>query len=132
MIIRTSLFKQTFTLLFLIALAHYLASALYIYWSVWWFDMVLHFSSGFCVGMAAVLVFQFYLYKNISIKKSVTVGLIFAFVIGISWEIFELYFDIAFFSDGMIYIADTLSDLILDVCGGFLGSLYAHYLISKK
>lgn len=126
------LFKRTFGLLVLIGIADFVANTLYLYWTVWWADMIMHFSAGFCVAMAGILFWQYFLDKNIKFKKAVAVALLFTITIGLMWEIFETYFDIAMISDGYSYVTDTISDLILDVCGGILGSIYAYNVLNKK
>lgn len=130
--IKKPLFKQTFSLLFVIGISDFFANSLYLYWTVWWFDMVMHFISGVCVGMAGVLFWQYIFEKNLSFSKAIKVGVISAFVIGIGWELFELYFEVTSFSDGVLYITDTTSDVILDVCGGLLGAIYGHKILNKK
>ncbi len=129
--LKSSLFKQTFILLFAIGVADFLAHAWYLYWTVWWFDVIMHFSAGFCVAMASVLIWQYFFDKNISLKKSVAISFLFVLTVGLMWEIFETFFGIEQLSDGYNYVMDTVSDLILDICGGILGSIYAHKLINK-
>lgn len=130
--VRTKLFKHTFLLLFAIGVADFVANSLYLYWTVWWFDMVMHFSSGFCVGMATVLLWQYFVDKNVKFDRAIKIALLSVFAVGIAWEVFESYFQIMLISDGMPYITDTISDLILDVTGGLLGSIYAYRLIFNK
>ncbi len=125
------LFKRTFALLFLIGLGNLVANKLYLYWTVWWVDMIMHFSAGFCVAMATVLVWQYLLDKNISLRKSVFVSFLLVLMVGLAWEVFETYFEIEMLSDGYLYVTDTLSDLLLDICGGILGSIYAYKVLNK-
>ena len=93
--------------------------------------MVMHFTAGICIGMATVLVWQYFFNQEMSIKKAVWTALVFTLAVGLSWEIFELYFELTFFSDGVAYVTDTSSDLILDLCGGLLGAIYAHRIVFK-
>ena len=58
-------------------------------------------------------------------KKIILIGLLSVIFVGVVWEIFEVHFGITFLSDGIVYIRDTFSDLILDLCGGIFGVLYA-------
>ena len=130
--IRKPLFKRTFALLFIIGFLDFLANTFYLYWTVWWFDMIMHFISGACVGMAAVLIWQFYFENKFNIWAAIKIAIISAFVIGILWEFYELYFEITSFSDGVLYWTDTSSDLLLDVSGGILGALYGHKVLLKS
>lgn len=125
------LFKRTFALLILIGVGDFVANALYLYWTVWWADMIMHFSAGFCVAMAGIVFWQFFLDKNISFKKAVAVAFMFTITVGLMWEIFETYFEIAMTSDGYSYVTDTISDLILDVSGGILGAIYSYKVLNK-
>ncbi len=125
------LFKRTFALLFAIGVANLIANKLYLYWTVWWADVVMHFSAGFCVAMASVLVWHYLLDRNISLRKSAFVSFLIVLIVGLLWEIFETHFEIELISDGYLYVADTVSDLILDICGGILGSIYAYKVLNK-
>ena len=55
-----------------------------------------------------------------------------ALIVGVAWEIFEVYFGVTSFSDGVVYVRDTASDLLMDLVGGFSGSLYARKMIDIK
>ncbi len=94
--------------------------------------MLVHFSAGTCVGMAALLVYNFK--ENIvpPIGKSIWIGLVYVLIIGLLWEVYELYFEITSLADGIDYYLDTISDVIMDLSGGLLGSLYAHYVLAKQ
>ena len=122
----TKLFKHAFILLLVIATLDILGEVFYLYWSIWWFDTLLHFLSGICVTMGGISVY-FYIFKNLTpdTTKIILIGLAWIVFIGVIWEIFELYFGITFLSDGITYIRDTSSDLLMDIIGGLVGSLYA-------
>ena len=93
--------------------------------------MVLHLISGLFLGMVGVLFLQFF--YDFSIFKPMNVIMFAVFVglvVGILWEIYELNSGLTFLSDGMVYYRDTLSDLLLDVCGAFFGAMYAKKLSS--
>lgn len=127
------LFIQAFVLLCLIAISHIVAIKLYVYWTVWWFDIILHFLGGVCVSMGAISVWQ-YVFNNkyLSKKRTLFVGIFSVVVIGILWEVFELHFDLTLLSDGNEYWFDTISDLILDITGGIMGAMYAYKLDDRS
>jgi hypothetical protein len=127
----TRLFKYTFWVLAFVGAINYAAIHLYLYWTVWWFDMVVHFSAGVCVGMASVLVYAFYRKMTPSTAQAITTALIGALAIGVLWEFYELVFHITSLSDGMAYATDTSSDILMDLSGGLLGGLYAHHVLVK-
>ena len=124
--IQTPLFKKTFALLFIIAVLNFISNELYLQWTFWWIDVLLHFLSGATVAMATIIVWNhFGRVSKFHKLKIIAVAVFSAFVVGIIWEIYELYFGITFLSDGIVYVRDTASDLIMDICGGFFGTLHA-------
>lgn len=125
------LFKRTFALLSIIGIANLVANKLHLYWTVWWADVFMHFSAGFCVAMASVLLWHYLLDRKISLRKSVFVSFLVVLIVGLAWEVFETHFEIEILSDGYLYVYDTVSDLILDICGGLLGSIYAYKVLNK-
>src|SRR3989344_6017494 len=122
MMSQTKLFKFTSVLLFLIFILYFLELKFYLSWTVWWYDILLHFLGGSVVGMAVLLIFERFFDMEITgVFKTVLIGIVGAFVIGVLWEILELRLNLTSFSDGVVYITDTISDLILDMTGAFFG-----------
>ena len=131
--VRTRLFKNTFALLVLVGVLDLMGIYLYLYWTVWWFDMVTHFLAGSVVGLATLLVWQkFSTFTEEKLSKIIWSAVIGGLLVGLLWEEFELYFDLTSFSDGMAYVTDTVSDLILDTVGAFLGALYGIKIWKKN
>ncbi len=131
--VRTRLFKNTFALLVLVGVLDLMGIYLYLYWTVWWFDMVTHFLAGSVVGLATLLVWQkFSITTDEKVSKIIWSAVIGGLLVGLLWEEFELYFDLTSFSDGMAYVTDTVSDLILDTLGAFLGALYGMKIWKKN
>ena len=127
------LFIRAFVLLILIGLLDFIADKFYLYWTLHWFDSVLHFISGVCIAVGGIstwlLIFN---NGNHSKKRILTIGLLFVAIIGILWEFFELRFGITSLSDGIHYATDTTLDVFLDMLGGFLGSLYSYRFLSNN
>ena len=131
--LETRLFRHIFILLFVVAILNFLGTTFYLYWTLWGFDTVVHFLAGASVSMAVVLFWEYYFpNKTPSLIKTIFLAVLVAFIIGILWEIYELYFDLTSFSDGIVYVRDTLSDLLMDITGGFFGTLWAMKILSKK
>jgi hypothetical protein len=130
------LFKQTFFLLFVVAVLNFFADTLYLFRFIWWFDILLHFLAGGVVAMAWILTGDFVRGETQGDKNRIILIAIFsALVIGILWEIYELYFDITGvdeISHGMSYVVDTAKDIVMDLSGGLFGGLYGLKVISKK
>ena len=95
--------------------------------------MVLHFLSGILVGIVTTLVFHKFFHKKdgefTKIFVSAMVSIVF---VGIAWEIYELYFEMTSFSDGMNYYIDTSSDLFLDIVGTLFGAWYGIVVFKKE
>lgn len=130
---KTSLFKTAAILLFIIALMHFVGVKFYLDWFYWWYDMVLHFLGGVVVGMFSLV----FIKKTVDLStwtnnKIITRAIFSTLVIGLLWEVFELSVGTASFSDGMAYVTDTSSDLILDIVGSFFGSLYGIKIWKKN
>lgn len=120
------LFRNTAILFFIIGALNYAGNKLYLYWTTWWHDMIMHFIAGFVVAMTIVLVYQIFFKRFLWFKSNlVLISVLFTISIGLFWEFFELYYEITSFSDGMAFWTDTSSDLILDTLGGYLGALYS-------
>ncbi len=119
---QSKLFKHFFTRLIFIGLLNAAGFVLHLHQYLSWFDMVLHFLAGICVAWAGLLLF---LHSSQARGRIIFFGVVLALVIGLLWEYYEWYFGITSFADGAKYISDTISDLVLDTLGGFLGSLYA-------
>ena len=131
--LKTKLFKTTFLLLAIVGALDIVAVKLYLFWSVSQFDSVVHFFAGICVGMASILFWRYGLNRTAADKsKILLVAVVGALIIGIIWETFELYFGITFLSDGINYIEDTGSDLLMDIVGGFLGGAYGFRLLTNN
>ena len=94
---------------------------------------MLHFLGGVCVAMA-FLSFYYYIFKFTTTNKLKVIGIVFISVVtvGVLWEIFELVAGQTFLTDGVVYIRDTASDLLMDVCGGFFGTLYSYGILPKE
>lgn len=128
----TRLFKHTFTLFLIIGTLDFIAQKFYFYWTIWWYDMLLHFISGACVAMIAlVLLNAFFRPVTLSKNKAMILSLIAVFIVGSIWEVYEWYFNISTLTEGANYYTDTSSDLILDMSGGLLGFLYGYKLLKK-
>lgn len=105
----------------LICILYSLSVSLYFFWTLWWFDIVLHILGGMWVALIALW------YTRVRVlsseKKAFAVALIASFGIGVLWEVFEYVTGTTFAHDN--YIFDTLSDLAADIAGGGIAFIYA-------
>ena len=124
--------KNSFILIFflvlIIAVLNSIGNSFFLYWKFWWFDIVMHFLGGLWVGLSALWVYFFSGYfKDIKRNKKniFFISLFSVLIIGLGWEVFEYIIKVNF-SDN--YISDTVSDLIMDICG----SVVAYFLFLKE
>jgi len=117
------LFKRLTILILFIFVINFFADKFYWYYSIWWFDMPMHFLGGFFVGLVLI---WFLSYKNFSPELSfdlffkIFLGIL---LIGIGWEIFEILFN-NIIAQNSFNILDTVSDICFDASGGLYAILY--------
>lgn len=118
-------------------LSLFLGSAADFYYRYWWWDIVLHTSSGFLLGIIG-FVALFLLNNTDRLPKGMkpsflcVFGVMFAVTLGVAWEIFEFAVDSIAPAINMqsreTGVADTMHDLIVDTIGavivGFMGYAY--------
>lgn len=107
------------------------------YTKFWWWDLVLHTSSGFLFGILGFLLL--YVLSNeprvyIRMKPGFVAmfGFTFAVAIGVVWEIFEFFMD-STFGLGMQKSgsADTMWDLIVDALGALVIAVLGYLYLRK-
>lgn len=113
---------KTTTVFFLItasvmAVSHYLAIELYIYWRYPWFDIPMHFIGGSVVALGYLSIRDF-VPKLPSRLFTFVPAIIFVFGIALLWELFELVAGITM-QNG--YVIDTVADVIFGLFGGTVG-----------
>ena len=125
------LFKKTFILFFTIGILNFIGHKLLLYSGTFWYDKILHFLSGFVIAMTVVLFYNMFakIYP-VSSGKLILVALFATIFIGLLWEYFEYYFDIALL-DGGDYWDDTSLDLLMDFIGGYFGARYSIKISNK-
>lgn len=109
----------TISILAILLGLHLMGMANHLYVTYWFYDIILHFLAGIAVGISTICIAE--LCGIEFIKNRLWITLIIVLVAGISWELFELYFDISGYGYGThAYNVDTVKDLIMDMLGGFL------------
>ena len=97
---------------------HLMGIYFYLYWTVSWFDILLHFLGGLSLGVFFIWLFGL---RERSYKTLFLVVL-FIVIIGVGWEIFEYINNIAKSTEE--YVPDTILDLVMDTAG----AVVAYYL----
>ncbi len=106
-----------FLVIFVLGL-NMLAMKFYWYYSIWHFDMLMHFLGGFFIGLMA-----FYLFVSRNFSVSLAKILFFVFLVGAGWEIFEILVNV-FITGHLFNLADSVSDIFFDLAGGVSALLY--------
>ena len=102
----------------------------------WWWDVLLHVSSGIVIGFAGFLL-MYILDKRSKIKANPLLIVIFAFAFSVAfgalWEIFEFAVDQLFgFNMQRSGLVDTMWDLIVDTLGAFITSFIGYFYLRGK
>jgi hypothetical protein len=113
--------------MFFIFLVNFLANKFYWYFSIWWFDMPMHFLGGFWIGLAFVFLFP----PKDSSMTSVFKIIFFVLLIGVGWEVFEIFFN-NYLAQNPFNMLDTISDVFFDLSGGLCAILYLWRKQQKK
>ena len=122
-------FTPSIVVMIVVVALHWLASLQGFYWTVGWYDIMMHFLGGlwtFLFGMWA-----FSAHPKLSFYVTVKNMLLFVFVVGILWEAHELYFGFASFAHPDYWI-DTPQDMFFDMLGAILGAgIYKRTIIAN-
>ena len=109
---------------------HYFALAYHLYFSIWWFDLLVHSLSGALVGLFVISVLMQFFAPSLLSGNTYPLLLqviLCTVIVGTFWETFELAFRLIP-TDLYAYISDTASDMMMNVIGAtagyFCGLLY--------
>lgn len=94
-----------------IAVLHQLALEHFLYWKLWWFDVLLHFLGGVLIGGIA------FVFSDVYKTPRLLTLILILLIVGIGWEVFEWIFKLY---DGAWDPVDTAIDLAMDTLGAFL------------
>ena len=120
---RKRFFKILASLIFTIFFLNFIAQKFYLYFSIWWSDMFMHFFGGFWLGLAFI---WFLLRKNISLElhfQFICQTASFVLLIGVLWELYEILFN-NIIAQIPFNTLDTVSDIFFDLAGGTFALLY--------
>lgn len=97
-----------------------------LYFTIWWYDIVMHFLGGLWVALIALWFYKAFAGENAESSKGYLVALVVVVVVGIAWEVLEVLAGLTF--TGGNYAIDTVVDLIMDV----LGAIFATRLVFRR
>jgi uncharacterized membrane protein YjdF len=104
--------------MFFIFITDLLAQHFYWYFSIWYFDMIMHFLSGLWVGLFFTWFFGDKVESKIVIKT-----VLFVLLVGVLWEVFE-FFTKNYMGGDPFDTFDTLSDVFFDLLGAIVAVFY--------
>ena len=130
-IMKSPLFKPFFIILVLVGALDLVATYLHLFDTIMWFDMIMHFSGGFFISSAVLLIFTRKFDRTFSYGELLLWGLGSAVVIGVLWECFELYFGITYFWSPS-YWGDNGMDVTMDTFGGLIAVWYSYYTLTTN
>ena len=130
-------FFQLAILLFLFA-SMYLGEIQLFFIRFWWWDVVLHITSGMILGIVGFFLLYF-LNQKAQIHVELSSGFIavfafsFAVTVGVVWEIFEFTVDsLANSNMQKSGLVDTMWDLIVDAGGAAISALVGYFYVKRE
>jgi hypothetical protein len=121
-----------FTLTFatLVAFLHLLAIQYYLYWLIWWYDIIMHFLGGVVVASFTGW-FTFDLVKRLGQYKYFILVLGIFLVVAVLWEIFEYSVGFTYRAFGS-YKFDTTKDIIVGLIGASTFLAFSLELLPRR
>lgn len=120
---RKKLFKISAYLVIFIFIINFIANKLYWYYSIWWFDMPMHFLGGLFIGLGCL----WFLYSkdrphelSWRLVLKIFLGVL---LVGVLWEIFEIIF-YQIIAQSPFNSLDTIHDIFFDLAGGLFSLLF--------
>jgi len=120
---RKKLFKISAYLVIFIFIINYIATKLYWYYSIWWFDMPMHFLGGLFIGLGCI---WFLFHKELPLElswKLVLKVFLSVLLIGVLWELFEIVF-YQIIAQSPFHALDTIHDIFFDLAGGVFAIIF--------
>ena len=100
-----------FGLVSLVWVLNLLAITFSFYWTLGWYDYMMHFLGGLAIGILVIWLLSL----RASLPKSFLIVFIGVMAVGVGWEIFEYLNGLTFSTEG--YALDTFHDLLMDAVG---------------
>lgn len=107
---------------FVLAVIHSIASELYLYWHIFWFDIPMHFFGGAIVSLGFYTLRDLGLFPNKALRLIPLLLLV--LLVALCWEGYEYFIGYPIWGE---YAFDTIADLCMGVGGGAVG-----YFIGKS
>ena len=123
MLFRKLLFAQFFVLA-TVASLYIVGMLLYLNWTFWWYDIVLHLLGGVWVALAVSTVLVRFARQPTLVHCILGIA-----VVGVLWELFEVAVGMPREAN---YALDTSIDLLMDVLGSIMGFLFIRRTVPSE
>lgn len=127
---QNKIFRAMFWILFIVGAMNAIAYKLYLFWTVIWFDMVMHFLGGLFVSLFFFAMLSV-LKSKLSYVEKLVLGVVFTVLVGLVWEYYELVIGVTNLAD-TVYWGDTGMDIVMDTLGSIVGVLFVHWVEKKN
>jgi hypothetical protein len=112
-------FWPSFLLIIVIASLHITALSQEYYWTIWWYDVMMHFLGGTWTALFILWIAHIIPRPGV-LRLANPLSLVFLVImVGIVWELYELLFELTTVSDPG-YVLDTVKDFCMDTLGAVL------------
>lgn len=114
------LFHWITFIIILIVLLNTFATSFYLYSTLWWFDIPMHFLGGVFTALLSLWFFVRVVPARFlpnTLWGWVITVLLSVFIVGLAWEMYELIVDLITGAGDYVYL-DAFSDLWNDLAGG--------------
>jgi hypothetical protein len=124
-----SILYSAFIFTALVGVLNKIGGIYFLYWGLPWYDILVHFLGGVALGLFFIWGYYFssFTAKSLIIDRYYYLKIIsLVMIVGLGWEFFEYYFDIAHPTRGRYY-EDTSMDLFFDFLGVWIACLFIKY-----
>jgi hypothetical protein len=122
------IFTRVALVIFLIFLLNFVGSRFYWYYSIWYFDIIMHILGGLWVGLAVIWIFS---KSKVAFSiRNIALFFVGVLIVGIFWEIFEILVNETIARNPFNFF-DTISDIFCDLTGAGLALLFSKNIFRK-
>ena len=109
-----------------ILILHLLALKLFLYWTIDWFDILMHLLGGLLIGFIMISFMKRIHTETVIINKRLltTAVILGVLVVGLAWELWELFVGL---SDVIEDKLDVTIDLVMDLMGAIMAVFYNYF-----
>lgn len=127
--------KELFNYYLFIFLAYFLGCVVNLYKITWWYDIFVHFYSGFFTFFVALFILDKVNIGKVSIGFKMFFSFLVVMMIAGVWELFEFAVDRLLDLNLQHYLDTGVSDTMMDMLVAFIGgilSIVGYYIVKRK